>query len=769
MALDASRCLHTPTALANASPPPPATPPTTCRRPCRASPALESSHVSPALARPRSLRRPRVWLPGPTLLSMGVRPLPTHPCAVNPLHFPETDTALVPLAHDEALAHTRLAVPRSAARRTPRRFHAPHARAIAPLSEIPAALLTPASRRCLVCYCPAPYAPADSKTACTLLAARVVHAPCPRVLPRRPSPYDHGPVLARITATPPRASRSDHPAPAPSQSRPSRRPRSPSRLSAPPAPQVPQRERKSCVARPPPGPDLRAFTLTPPVRSPSPPMRPFADTPHALPPEQRPVPLLKAPRCPIVPIDALCSSAPLALPGRSPLARPAAAVYRRAACPPFALSPTPPSPALTHVRALQHRDPLPRCSRSRLQASTRPVRPRAAPLALVLLGFASPVLAALSFRHAHGPVLLPLPTPAPEHVAVGATTPLHCDDSRLPPLGKRAPAHPDIRRCSPPPRCKAQLRGPGLIQAATAQTFGRGQTSSIASASTLPSDAALSRAARISQPSRPPSSLPRLLTLVAVCSTPVLHASSALGPRTPCLHRRGLLRPPLRPLGSASVPRVQTRPRIRGSKGSCGSGAATAAPTSADTAIDLCPASHPAPRRCDRPHVVAVAATSLYLTFAVFHERSDARRSQPCPRAAPTRSHSVGRSQAPVVPEPTRRSRPTLRCLRQVSALRSSPLTPNTHGSLHYDSTSARRPAPSAARFQRRPCRRNAVRSRRCLAAHTLPPPPAVKTPPPSERARRAPRLRQLPRIWQSRCVPPALTSSDARANPNRP
>ncbi|KAJ7061898.1 hypothetical protein B0H15DRAFT_958852 [Mycena belliarum] len=56
MALEASRCLHTPTALANASPPPPATPPPTCRRPCRASPALESSHLTPVLARcPRPL------------------------------------------------------------------------------------------------------------------------------------------------------------------------------------------------------------------------------------------------------------------------------------------------------------------------------------------------------------------------------------------------------------------------------------------------------------------------------------------------------------------------------------------------------------------------------------------------------------------------------------------------------------------------------------------------------------------------------------------
>ncbi|KAJ7065935.1 hypothetical protein B0H15DRAFT_958458 [Mycena belliarum] len=290
---------------------------------------------------------------------------------------------------------------------------------------------------------------------------------------------------------------------------------------------------------------------TPPARSTSPPMRPFADSPHASPRERRPLPVPKAPQCPIVPVDALSNSAPLALPGRSPLARVPRA--RHSCC-----RPRPhPRRVRTSSRFSIAIHPVAARVRAR-KPGTRPFRPRAAPIALSLR-IHKPRRHCALISACTRPRPAPSPSPAPEHDAVVPATPLHCDDSRLPPLGKRAPAHPAIGRCSPPQRCKAQLRGPRLIRAASAQTFGRGQTSSIASASTLPSDAALSASA-------PPSSLFSSAALFAAapfyvprtCDELLAFASASPSPvRPPPLSR---LRPSRSP---RAIPPCPHLPRTR--------------------------------------------------------------------------------------------------------------------------------------------------------------------------------------------------------------
>ncbi|KAJ7078181.1 hypothetical protein B0H15DRAFT_1001587 [Mycena belliarum] len=376
MALEASRCLHTPTALANASPPPPATPPSTCRRPCRASPALESSHVSPALARPRSLRRPRVWLPGPTLLSVGVRPLPTHPRAVrvNPLHFPETDTCKRPRS---ARGFYAPAYSTSSTRASPSLGPPP---AVHPAASMPRTrALSPRS----VKFRPL-FSHPHRVAALSVTARRRTHPPTRRRRARSsplescmlPAPAS---CLADHLLRPrPRARAHHHDAAARESQRSPRARALPVPPFAPPAFSIAAQRGSFKTTGPPAArailpPSQSPCTASPATRAQVSLMSPFADVPHASPREQRLLPILKAPRCPVVPVDGPYNSALLALPGRSPLAhrtrRSRMYAWRVPALRTVAHAHVP--GAYAYPRASPSRS-TPRCSRSRSHARYPP-------------------------------------------------------------------------------------------------------------------------------------------------------------------------------------------------------------------------------------------------------------------------------------------------------------------------------------------------------------------------------------------------------------
>ncbi|KAJ7075195.1 hypothetical protein B0H15DRAFT_1027190 [Mycena belliarum] len=537
--------------------PPPAAPAPHVTPPLPASLALLSSHLTPALARcpgpaSRSLRpRRRLWA------SAICRPLPTHPCAVSAsasfvLRTPTRTSALAPLAHAEALA-VQLAA--STPPLIGRLAHAPRRRSVRRpllprLVNVSASLHRPRS---------------PGATACTFLPALTSSLADRRLTT----------TVARITKTPPRASRSDNPTYARA-------------LPVPPfaPPALPTAAQRGSVK---------------PHDAPSSPSTPSA-TPRPL-------------RSPNVPHSRV---------------GPAAAVYRRAACPAFALSPTPPSPRFSiaiHPLAARVR------GRAR-RPCTRPVRPCAAPLALPLRirkPLRRPLISACT-----RPRPAPSPSPAPEHAAIGATTPLHCDDSRLPPLGKRAPAHPDIRRCmrenelhrehavvgrcpvrlsaallafwrcprveAVPPAFSSPIGRPLCCRACVRASYiRRAARIRIRKAFAPPAAAALSpphlvpaaRDALLPSPHLPRTrrgtSLlrpylrqlsPRRFALRPASPFAPRHAPRVLRarPRALCLHRSGLLRPPACPVGRAPVPRVQTRPRIRGSMCTRGSGIAATSP-----------------------------------------------------------------------------------------------------------------------------------------------------------------------------------------------
>ncbi|KAJ7078184.1 hypothetical protein B0H15DRAFT_1001603 [Mycena belliarum] len=277
-------------------------------------------------------------------------------------------------------------------------------------------------------------------------------------------------------------------------------------------------------------------------------------------------------------------------------------------------SPAPPTHVARHLRPRSQAPSLrPVPTPASLAVSSpvgRPVRLCVVPLALSPRALCSPfapafttlfagaVASALSRPHARGPAAIgrsrsrasPPPCPPPHLIPATSRTPPCPVPSRFPrPI-------PRLILCAGP-RPSPSAPRPWLRVSARLRV-----------ACTLPSPCLSPRsrlytcpfAFRIRRLS--PLSPPHFVPAAQAALPPIPHLPRALRKRTCCTPSPFAPRhaSPFDPVGRALVPRVHTRPRIRGSMCSCGSGAASAAAS--------------LPRSSTPRSAAAIAATSLYAT-----------------------------------------------------------------------------------------------------------------------------------------------------------